>query len=205
MRRRIRSQLSFANVVSVLALLVALGGTSYAAAVLTGRDIKDGTITGKDVKDRSLGRKELSTKAAASLTGATGPTGATGATGETGPQGPQGKNGSDGAPAPTNAITGANVVNESLTLSDLAGASSDGSVAVSGTPNGRCTQITFNVGSAEVGDTAIVSTRAAIQNGILFYANRVATAGHVEVNVCNFSGTTMTPISSFPVRVITLR
>src|SRR3954470_20815711 len=126
MRHSIRRQLSFANVVSVLALLVALGGTSYAAVVLTGRNIKDGTLTGKDVKDRSLGRKELSTKATASLTGATG------ATGATGPEGPQGHAGADGAPAPTNAITGANVVNRSLTLSDLAGVGSDGSVSVSG-------------------------------------------------------------------------
>src|SRR3954454_21305126 len=189
MRHSIRRQLSFANVVSVLALLVALGGTSYAAVVLTGRNVKDGTLTGKDVKDRKLGRKELSMKATASLTGAPG---------ATGPEGPQGHTGAAGAPAPAHAITGADVVNGSLTLSDLDGVASDGSVSVSGIADGRCSQVTFNVSGAQVGDTALVNTGAAIQNGIVFYANRVATESHLEVNVCNFSGGAMTAISGFP-------
>lgn len=43
--------MTYANVVSTLALLVAVGGGgAYAAAHLTGADIKDGTITGADVK-----------------------------------------------------------------------------------------------------------------------------------------------------------
>ena len=37
------------------------------------------------------------------------------------------------------------------------------------------------------------------------YPNRVATAGHLEVNACNFSGGAMTAITDFPVRIITLR
>ncbi|QIG43567.1 hypothetical protein G5V58_13075 [Nocardioides anomalus] len=53
-----------ALVVAVLALVVALGGTSYAAAKIgsaqiknnsvKGKDVKDGSLTGKDVKDGSL-------------------------------------------------------------------------------------------------------------------------------------------------------
>ena len=46
---------------------------------------------------------------------------------------------------------------------------------------------------------------AAIQNGIVLYPNRVASAGHIEVNACNFSGAAMTAINDFPVRIITLR
>lgn len=43
--------MTYANVVSTLALLLAAGGGgAYAAAQLTGADIKDGTITGADVK-----------------------------------------------------------------------------------------------------------------------------------------------------------
>ena len=103
------------------------------------------------------------------------------------------------------AVGASKVANESLTLSDIAGAATNGAISLSGIPNGRCTQVTFNVGSAQVGDSPIVTTRAAIQNGIVLYPNRVASAGHVEVNACNFTGTSMTPISSFPVRIITLR
>jgi hypothetical protein len=80
-----------------------------------------------------------------------------------------------------------------------------GSVSLSGIANGRCTQVTFNVAGAKPGDTALVATGAAIQNGIVLYAQRVASAGHVEVNACNFSGTSMTAISNFPVRVMTFR
>src|SRR5439155_22025696 len=93
------------------------------------------------------------------------------------------------------AVGASEVANESLTLSDIAGAATNGSVSLSGIANGRCTQVTFNVGSAQVGDSPIVTTRAAIQNGIVLYPNRVASAGHVEVNACNFSGAAMKAIS----------
>jgi hypothetical protein len=188
-----------ATVVAYLALFVALGGTSYAAVVVTGANVKDGSLTGVDVRDRSLFAKDLSKSTVKSLAGARGPQGAAGAQGPQGPQGPA------GTPAPTDAITGANVVNESLTTADLAGSQVNGAISLSGIANGRCTQVTFNIGGAEVGDSTIVSTRAAIQNGIVLYANRVASEGHVEVNACNFSGTTMTAISGFPIRVITFR
>jgi len=104
-----------------------------------------------------------------------------------------------------NAVGASEVASESLTLADIAGAASNGAISLSGIPNERCNQVTFSVGAAQVGDSPIVTTRAAIQNGIVLYPNRVASAGHVEVNACNFSGTAMTPISSFPIRIIALR
>jgi hypothetical protein len=105
----------------------------------------------------------------------------------------------------TDAVGAPEVANESLTLSDIAGSAVNGSISLSGIPNGRCSQVTFSVGGAAVGDSPIVTTRAAIQNGIVLYPNRVSSAGHVEVNACNFSGTSMDPISNFPVRIITFR
>jgi hypothetical protein len=104
-----------------------------------------------------------------------------------------------------NSVGTAEVANDSLSLSDIAGTATNGSISLNGIPNGRCSQVTFSVGGAQVGDSPIVTTRAAIQNGIVLYPNRVATTGHVEVNACNFSGTSMTPISGFPVRIITIR
>jgi len=44
---------------------------------------------------------------------------------------------------------------------------------------------------------------APIQNGIVLYAQRVSSQNHVEAVACNLSGTTMTPISGLPVRVVT--
>jgi hypothetical protein len=48
--------------VALTALFVALGGTSMAAVLITGADIKDGSITGRDVKDRSLGNSDVINK-----------------------------------------------------------------------------------------------------------------------------------------------
>lgn len=46
-------------VVAVLALVLAAGGTGYAAGKVTSADIKDNTITGRDVKNGSLERRDL--------------------------------------------------------------------------------------------------------------------------------------------------
>jgi len=45
--------------VALLALFVALGGTGYAAIVVTGKNVKNGTLTGVDFKPRSLHGSKL--------------------------------------------------------------------------------------------------------------------------------------------------
>ena len=49
----------YANVVATLALVVAMGGTSYAAVKFTGKDVKNSSLTGKDVKNESLTGKDI--------------------------------------------------------------------------------------------------------------------------------------------------
>ena len=96
-----------ATAVAYLALFAALGGSAYAAATITGKDIKDGTVTGKDVKNRSLGTGKLSSKAVSSLAGQPGPAGPQGPTGQrgepgpAGPSGPVGPKGETGAASPS--------------------------------------------------------------------------------------------------------
>ena len=51
---RARGRIGFAHVASALALVFALSGTAYAGALITGRDIRDGSVTGKDVKNGTL-------------------------------------------------------------------------------------------------------------------------------------------------------
>jgi hypothetical protein len=99
---RFRSRLTFANVVSMIALFVALGGSSYAAVTITGKQIKDSTITTNDIKNGSLLKIDFK---AGQL-----PRGATGATGATGLQGSAGHDGANGAtgPAGTNGTNGTN-------------------------------------------------------------------------------------------------
>ena len=68
----------YAAVTSTLALVIALGGTSYAAAKITGRDIKDNTVTTADVKNHNLKLKDLSSSATSGLRGDQGDTGPVG-------------------------------------------------------------------------------------------------------------------------------
>jgi hypothetical protein len=89
-----------ALVVSLAALFVALGGTSYAAIAVTGAnvkngslsgaDIRNGSLRGTDVRNGSLTAGDLTANTIASLRGAAGATGATGATGTTGKTGAAG-------------------------------------------------------------------------------------------------------------------
>jgi hypothetical protein len=51
--------MTYPNVMSTLAVFIALGGTSYAAFQLTGADIKDKSLTGRDLKGNSLGGRPI--------------------------------------------------------------------------------------------------------------------------------------------------
>ncbi len=85
MLRRIRSRLTYANVIATLALFIALGGSSYAALKLPKNSVKakqiaTGAVTGSEIKNRSLGTGEFKPSALASLKGPKGDKGAAGAT-----------------------------------------------------------------------------------------------------------------------------
>ncbi|MEO9323097.1 hypothetical protein ABFT23_06370 [Nocardioides sp. C4-1] len=80
-------------IVALLALVVALGGTSYAAVKLPRNSVgspqvTNGSITSADVKDRSLRAVDFAqNQLPAGPTGPAGPAGLAGATGPTGPAG----------------------------------------------------------------------------------------------------------------------
>ena len=101
-----------ALVVSIIALSVALGGTSYAAIVIPAnsvgtKQIKKNAVTSAKVKDGSLLLADFGAgQLPAGATGATGAAGATGTTGATGATGPKGEKGDPG----TNGTNGATTV-----------------------------------------------------------------------------------------------
>ncbi|HEV7805905.1 MAG TPA: hypothetical protein VGO80_08805 [Solirubrobacteraceae bacterium] len=105
----IRGKLSFANVTSMMALTVALGGTSYAAITLPansvgskqikagavkGSEIGGGAVTSAKVRNGSLLAQDFKggqlPAGAAGATGAPGPAGSPGAAGAPGPAGATG-------------------------------------------------------------------------------------------------------------------
>ncbi|MFL5842329.1 MAG: hypothetical protein ACJ77Z_17925 [Thermoleophilaceae bacterium] len=113
--RRIRSRLSFANVISLIALFVALGGTGYAAVKLspnsvtskaikrgavTNSDLAKNAVTGSKVKDGSLLKQDFAVGQVPA-----GPSGPAGPQGAAGPQGLPGTHGADGAQGPPGVAT----------------------------------------------------------------------------------------------------
>jgi hypothetical protein len=72
-----------ATIISVLALVVATGGTSYAALSITGKDVVNQSLSGKDIENQTLTGKDVKN---ASLKGKDFAPGQLPA----GPQGPQG-------------------------------------------------------------------------------------------------------------------
>ncbi|HTN23199.1 MAG TPA: hypothetical protein VL120_04395 [Solirubrobacteraceae bacterium] len=101
MAPRVRGHLSFANVTSCIALMVALGGTSYAAATLPrnsvgAKQIKSNAVTSSKVKNGSL--TAIDFKTGALPRGAAGPAGPAGAPGTPGAAGTPGAKGDPGDP-----------------------------------------------------------------------------------------------------------
>ena len=98
MRSALREQWLGASL-ALVALFIALGGTSFAgnvtsraARLITGKQVKNNSITGKDVKDGSLNQEDFS--------GAVAADGTAGPPGPAGPAGPPGPKGDAGAPNP---------------------------------------------------------------------------------------------------------
>lgn len=58
-----RRRFNYANVMSTIAVFVALGGTGYAAAKINGANIKDRTVSGQKLKRGAVGSSELGKKA----------------------------------------------------------------------------------------------------------------------------------------------
>ncbi len=69
----------------IIAVLLAGSGSAYAAAKVTGKQVKDSSLTGKDIKNGSLSASELSDDALDKLQGTPGPAGPAGPAGVPGP------------------------------------------------------------------------------------------------------------------------
>lgn len=59
MRHRLGKHLSYANVMSTLAVFIALGGSSYAAMTINGASIKNRSITGSKLRHNTLSGAQI--------------------------------------------------------------------------------------------------------------------------------------------------
>jgi hypothetical protein len=55
----LRRRLTYANVMGTLAVFIALGGSSYAALTVTGRNVKNGSLSFRDLRRDTLGGSRI--------------------------------------------------------------------------------------------------------------------------------------------------
>ena len=181
-----RPRLTYANLASTAALVVALGtGTAYAANTVFSTDIVDGEVKSVDLATNAVNTGKIINGGvwaqdikAGDLTGAQV---------------------ADGG------LTGADVANESLTLSDIVGANVQGHVAFSSIADGRCQTVSLNVGGAATGDGVAITAQGAMPAGMFLYGTQVSAANTVKAVICNLSGATSPAITDLAVRIVTYR
>ena len=137
---QLRRRLNYANVAATLALFVALGGTSYAAITITGKNVRNSSLTGADVKNSSLTSADIKDssllakdfKAGQLTAGSKGDKGDAGATGAQGAAGAPGTPGTPGAPGATNVVTRTSAVSAPVGVNDFSVSCQPGERAVGG-------------------------------------------------------------------------
>jgi len=115
--RGITRHLTFANVMSCLAVFIALGGTSYAALKVSGKNVTNGSLTGKDLKNNSVASTDVKNRSLLSKDFKRGqlPRGASGPAGPAGQAGPQGAQGRPGPTLMAQVTGGGNLVGGTAT------------------------------------------------------------------------------------------
>jgi hypothetical protein len=68
--RALRDRLTYANVMATLAVFIAVGGTSWAAVKISGRQIKAHTITARNIRPNSLGGRQIKERSLGIVPGA---------------------------------------------------------------------------------------------------------------------------------------
>ena len=127
----LRRRLTYANLIATLALFVALGGTSYAALKVTGKNVKNSSLSGVDIKNSSLTTADVKDRSLQSKDFKAGqlPAGPKGDKGDTGAAG------AAGAAGATNVTTRANTVSAPVGSSDVTASCQAGEKAVGGGPS----------------------------------------------------------------------
>lgn len=82
MFRRIRKHANPASLLAMVALFVALGGVSYAAATIGSAQIKNNSVKGVDIKNGTIAAKDIKKSTRDSLRGQQGPQGVPGPSGD---------------------------------------------------------------------------------------------------------------------------
>jgi hypothetical protein len=209
--KSVRRRLTYANVMSSIAVFLVLGGATAFAASELGKE----SVGTKQLKKEAVGLAKIKTGAKTALKGATGPAGPKGATGATGSQGPTGPTGPTGPatgpaggdltgnfPNPTiaaGAVNGSKVADRSLNADDVTQASGQATFDFGNLPAGSCE---YELVASGLPDLTGYLLFASPGNAGGWPGNVIVdpylsnAAGFLRLRVCNVSGAAIDPPST---------
>ncbi len=197
MRALINKRPSVASVLSIIALFAALGGTSYAAATISGKQVKNGSLTGADIKNNSVGGADVKESKLGKVPSAAKATQATNADQATLAQ--KATTADSATTVPDNSITGAKVADRSLGAADVALANGSPTVDLPSIPANDCAYAVVPAGQNLGGTTVSVSARdgAAFSNGGLsLHAAKSNIQTSFRLVACNMTGVAINPAAA---------
>jgi hypothetical protein len=209
-----RRHLTYANLMSTLAVFLAVGGgAAYAANTIFSTDIVDGEVKTQDLAADAVTSPKIldgGVKVTDINDGAVTNT-------KLGDGAVTSSKIGDGAVTNfklgsgvvthsklgPDSIDGSNVAAESLTLSDILGANKSGAISFSLGAN-TCGNLNFGVSGAQVGQVVLFSFTGstAIPTTVVFGGVRVTAANTVVLRACNVGASAMS-VSNLGIRVVT--
>lgn len=178
MLSKLRTRLTYANVVSTLCLFMLLGGSAFAAVTITGKNVKNSSLTGKDIKNSSLTTSDVKNRSLRAVDFRRGQLPA-------GPQGPKGD---------TAQVIGVNIT----------GAIHADASAVSAN---SCTTADVLAAGAQVGELPVMAFVGDVPAppGLTFQPLKVTSLGHITLRFCNPTSSPSPAFSNVGVKIITFK
>ena len=201
MRALINKRPSVASVLSIIALFAALGGTSYAAATISGKMVQNGTLTGVDVKNRSLSgadqkRNTLGGAQIAESKLGQVPKAAKAAQADKATQADKASTADSATTVPDNSINGAKVADRSLSANDLAVANGSPTLDLPSIPANDCFYVLHDTNVNLSGATVSVSAPSGgpfSSGGLSIHVAKSNIADSFRLVACNVTAAAIDP------------
>jgi hypothetical protein len=202
MFRKIQKHLSPASLLAMVALFVALGGVSYAAATINGKNIKDNTIAGKKLKGKAVtgakvkgntltGAHVDESKLGKVPSAATADQAGNAATAANATNAVNATTAANASAIADDTVSSVKVQDGTLTGRDVGRRSGDTSASIGNVVANSCVAeaISIDPTGADMRDDAFAITADDTwPTGLVFSSESSDAAGYVRVNVCNVTG-----------------
>lgn len=201
MFRRIRKHANPASLIAMVALFVALGGVSYAAATINGKDIKNKSVAGKKLKNKTVTGGKVKND---SLTGTQVNEGTLGkvpsaASADQATSATNATNAGTAANASAiadNTVSSAKVQDGSLTGHDVGRRAGTKTFDFGSIAANACEAFPISVDPSNAdmrNDAFAVTFEQSWPTGLTFSTENSDSVGYVRLNVCNVTGGVLNP------------